>query len=311
MAISAIATSNHKRIVQMLRGDDTPSYYNLTLENRFNSSLYSTLDSANKGLPWKWLEQIAIDCAEGLTYLHGKKISPTTLNSSNALVDHTLRPRLSNFGHAYAPKADVHRYATMLWELVGGALPHTKEIPQECPAEHRKWIEKGWEKDPSKRPKASEIARALKQAQQRGGPGLDSTPPGLPGEKEYSQADYLLQQNEYEKALPYLEAAANAGHPFPCFLLFFGHANKQLTDAQLDRYREMLPIHIPTMKRFALAGYTNAQVNLGLCFEHGEGTEKNKVEAFRYYKMAADLGELQAQFNLGLCFKKGPWNPEK
>ena len=36
-----------------------------------------------------------------------------------------------------------------------------------------------------------------------------------------------------------------------------------------------------------------------MCYEYGTGVVKDKVEAVKYYKMAADQGNAKAQKNLG------------
>ena len=50
-----------------------------------------------------------------------------------------------------------------------------------------------------------------------------------------------------------------------------------------------------------------AMVDLGFCYEAGEGTIENMKEAIRWYKKAADAdnGDPVAQCNLGLCYANG------
>jgi TPR repeat protein len=40
----------------------------------------------------------------------------------------------------------------------------------------------------------------------------------------------------------------------------------------------------------------------GWCLEQGTGVAQNLLEAFRYYKLAADQGDANAQYNLGWSF---------
>ncbi|CAB5179834.1 unnamed protein product [Rhizophagus irregularis] len=45
--------------------------------------------------------------------------------------------------------------------------------------------------------------------------------------------------------------------------------------------------------------------NLAICYENGEGTEKNLEKAFHLYQKAAENGDKEAQFNLGVCYEEG------
>ena len=54
----------------------------------------------------------------------------------------------------------------------------------------------------------------------------------------------------------------------------------------------------------AARGEANAQNNLGNCYQHGTGVDKDEKEAVRLYKLAADQGDAQAISNLetlGMC----------
>ena len=43
------------------------------------------------------------------------------------------------------------------------------------------------------------------------------------------------------------------------------------------------------------SGHAQAQCNLGVCYEYGNGVETNKEESFKWYKTAAEQGHVQAQ----------------
>ena len=53
----------------------------------------------------------------------------------------------------------------------------------------------------------------------------------------------------------------------------------------------------------AQRGNTNAQCNLGRCYEYGYGVNENEQEAFEWYKIAAENGNAEAQFKLGRCYE--------
>jgi hypothetical protein len=58
-------------------------------------------------------------------------------------------------------------------------------------------------------------------------------------------------------------------------------------------------------RKAAEQGDANAQFNLGLCFEDGQGVAMDPVEAVKWCRRAAEQGHADAQFNLGWCFMDG------
>ena len=52
-------------------------------------------------------------------------------------------------------------------------------------------------------------------------------------------------------------------------------------------------------------GFADAQNNLGVCYENGNGVAKSYAEAVKWYKLAAEQGDPDAQVNLGLCYENG------
>jgi len=51
-------------------------------------------------------------------------------------------------------------------------------------------------------------------------------------------------------------------------------------------------------------GIPEAQINLGMMFESGQGVPQDYKEAIRWYRLAADLGHIKAQEKLNLLLKK-------
>ena len=58
-------------------------------------------------------------------------------------------------------------------------------------------------------------------------------------------------------------------------------------------------------RKAAEQGNVDAQVNLGWCYEQGEGVEKDPALAVEWYRKAAEQGNAGAQLNLGWCYRKG------
>ena len=44
---------------------------------------------------------------------------------------------------------------------------------------------------------------------------------------------------------------------------------------------------------------------MGVCYERGQGVEKNYTEAVKWYRKAAEQGHAEAQYKLGFCYKYG------
>ena len=44
---------------------------------------------------------------------------------------------------------------------------------------------------------------------------------------------------------------------------------------------------------------------MGVCYDNGEGVEKDKRKAFGWYERAAEQGLAEAQYNLGVCYEYG------
>ena len=58
-------------------------------------------------------------------------------------------------------------------------------------------------------------------------------------------------------------------------------------------------------KTKAAMGNAEAQFNLGVCYDKGEGVEKDAVEAVKWYRKSAEQNLALAQLTLGACFYSG------
>ena len=63
-------------------------------------------------------------------------------------------------------------------------------------------------------------------------------------------------------------------------------------------------------RRAADKGYPQAQTNLGVCYDNGEGVPQDHAMAAHLYRKAADQGIAAAQCMLGLCYAKGEGVPQ-
>ena len=62
---------------------------------------------------------------------------------------------------------------------------------------------------------------------------------------------------------------------------------------------------ITAMKKAALSGDAEAQCDLGLSYDSGDGVKEKKEKAFKWYCRAAEQGHTDAQYNLGLMYANG------
>ncbi len=58
-------------------------------------------------------------------------------------------------------------------------------------------------------------------------------------------------------------------------------------------------------RSLAELGRADAQYNLGVLYDNGEGVPEDYKEAVRWYRLAADQGYAKAQSNLGLMYEYG------
>ena len=55
---------------------------------------------------------------------------------------------------------------------------------------------------------------------------------------------------------------------------------------------------------WAEQGLAQAQHNLGVMYEKGQGVGQDYIEAHKWFKLSAEQGYAQAQYNLGLMYSK-------
>ncbi len=98
------------------------------------------------------------------------------------------------------------------------------------------------------------------------------------------------------------------------YQLFFELADKGIAEAQINigmmfENGQGVPQDYGKAVRWyrhaADQGLIKAQYNLGLMYAYGKGVDKDPIEAIKWYRLAVDQGLIQAQTALGLMYKKG------
>eukprot|EP00038_Savillea_parva_P007156 m.168179 g.168179 ORF g.168179 m.168179 type:complete len:498 (+) comp12926_c0_seq1:352-1845(+) len=104
-----------------------------------------------------------------------------------------------------------------------------------------------------------------------------------------------------------LEAAARAGDVdgagiLGSRLVFLGIGG---VAKDADRVAELCAAAIPVWRARAEQGCPVAQTDLGWCYLHGTGCDKDVETAVRLYHTAAEQNHVNALFNLAFCFSEG------
>ena len=68
-------------------------------------------------------------------------------------------------------------------------------------------------------------------------------------------------------------------------------------------------IDLREIKKLAESGDVEAQFNLGLIYDQGQGVPQNYSEAVKWYRKAADQGHADAQYFLGTMYVQGQGVP--
>ena len=112
--------------------------------------------------------------------------------------------------------------------------------------------------------------------------------------------EYLVNE-KYEEALKWIKILADHGYKNAQYYLgrfyYDGIGVKQKNEDQAFEW----------LKKSAEGedGEPMAQVYLGVLYAEGKGVCRDNVEAFKWFKKAAELGESSAQLNLGLMYMNG------
>ena len=59
------------------------------------------------------------------------------------------------------------------------------------------------------------------------------------------------------------------------------------------------------LRKSAEQGYADAQLDLGVCYDYGNGVPQDHKEAVKWYRKSAEQGNADAQYNLGVSYEIG------
>jgi len=95
--------------------------------------------------------------------------------------------------------------------------------------------------------------------------------------------------------------AARSALCAPIFLVLFLQGHEGAREV-LD---EKLLAAAAEWRAEAARGKAQAQLNLGVAYERGQGVAYDMAESLRHYRLAADQGAAEAQHRLGLVYARG------
>ncbi|MBQ3341887.1 MAG: SEL1-like repeat protein [Kiritimatiellae bacterium] len=142
-----------------------------------------------------------------------------------------------------------------------------------------------------------------------------------PGDRYASAADFASALRHRNRgvwiALFMALLAVGAVAEYPLFRPYlvkmaeqFVRRQKPVVETVLQRPGEADEAYFRRVRRVAESGNAEAQTSLAEAYFYGRGVATNRVEAVRWYRVAALAGDPAAQASLGLCLLRG-WGCER
>ena len=122
--------------------------------------------------------------------------------------------------------------------------------------------------------------------------------PAKTAEELFDEGVRYCDANDYVKALPLLEQAAEKGikeAQFNCGVMY-----RKGEGCTTDNNKALY-----WYEKAAQQGLAKAQFNCGIMYDKGEGCTMDKKKALYWYEKAAQQGYAKAQFNCGLMYNNG------
>lgn len=111
-------------------------------------------------------------------------------------------------------------------------------------------------------------------------------------------ANYLLEQEDYERAIQWLEEGVKLGYAEAMYVLGNCYYAEIGVDENIGRAFELYEMA-------SKLKHPDAINNLADMYLNGEYVEVNEEQALRLFELAAQLGVAEAMFTLGMMFEQG------
>jgi TPR repeat protein/serine/threonine protein kinase len=123
-------------------------------------------------------------------------------------------------------------------------------------------------------------------------------PPEPSAAESLAEAQRYIDAKDFEKAVPLLEKAADAGNGFAMEKLGALYRDGQGVRQDYAKAREWY-------EKAANGGSAEAMTNLGVFYEYGQGVTQNFFKAREWYQKGADAGSADAMNGLGALYADG------
>ncbi|GBB87501.1 hypothetical protein RclHR1_00140005 [Rhizophagus clarus] len=291
--------------------------YILVLEYADSGTLNTYLDEHFNELTWEDKLCLALQLTSAVYSLHEQDIIHRDLHANNILI-HQKNIKLIDFGlsrkiveasnnasqilgvmpyidpkklrsrdYKLDKKSDVYSVGIIMWQISSGYRPFSKddvicdatlclsilsgergEIIIGTPVEYSNLYTRCWKYNPSERPNMEELFSTLKS---------------LKNKYFNDKGSNSLMKNNYN-----LEVIS-----------------KRTTDLNyVSQYKSGCNMQVFNWLQIeAGSGNKISQYKMGVCYENGDGVERDEVEAFEWYKKSAEQGYSDAQNDLGSCYE--------
>ncbi|KAF9311506.1 hypothetical protein BG003_007341 [Podila horticola] len=241
----------------------------------------------------------------------------------------------------YSTKSDMYALGMVMWEMAAGRTQpfqdhHNnavlafqiknglrEELPKDTPSDYCKWVEQCWEKEPDKRPKASEVIlvdTAISVVVASADDDESFISLTASNDKSWDvlghESDTSISVNESGTTIAVVESApyeskwrqvAKRGKPPVQYGVIQeiplwsdnGDDSDDSDHPLSDPFNVMLLFHA------AQRGMSGAQCNLGTAYARGKGVEQNDELAVQWYLKSAAQGFSEAQERLEEMYSQG------
>jgi len=274
-------------------------------------------------------QNIALDIARGLHYLHLQGMLHRNLNSAKALINKAWQAKLSGFSIAkvhsasittikdpsytlqwmapeifyvhstYTEQSDIYSYGVVLWEIFTGMRPYAGLSESEVV---QRITQGKTEKIPANIPSIyAEIIRLCWSPNPKERPALSQIirkiessqirPASPNAEMLYDQGSVCEKKEEHQEAFRLYQQSAIKGNSKALLHLGFFHLKGFGTEQNKSQAYQCF-------FKAATKGNVLAQYNLATMLKHGDGIKKDIEQARLWYQKAADQGDTKAQEKL-------------
>ncbi|KFH66482.1 TKL protein kinase [Podila verticillata NRRL 6337] len=248
------------------------------------------------------------------------KVKSMSSSKSGGSFKGTMRwaaPELFFSTPMYSAKSDVYALGMVMWEMAAGCTQpfqdhynnallafHVKnglreELPKDTPSDYCRWVEQCWEKEPDKRPKASEVILVDVV--------VSVTVASADDDASFIESGTTIAVVESAPYESKWRQVAKKGKP----PVQYGVVQElplwsdNGDDSDDSDHPLSNPLNVMLLFRAAQRGMSGAQCNLGTAYARGKGVEQSDELAVQWYLKSAAQGFSEAQERLEEMYSQG------